>query len=95
MRVSQMFTLASRKRESASGDGISLTENSGWYDQGKKKTTTGKHGEADAKGGKGVRVTTRNISPPTSDKAERVMGIKAYEIHMKKDVDVESVVSRD
>lgn len=94
MRVSQMFTLTSRKRESVSDGGVSLTETSGWYDQGKKKKKTEKHGEADAKAGKGARVTTRDITPAVTDKAERVMGIKTYEIHVRNDVDVESVVSR-
>lgn len=92
--MSQMFSLTSRKRESFSGDGVNLTENSRWSNQGKKKKTE-QHGEADAEGGKGARVTTRDISPPMTDKAERVMGIKAYEIHVRSDVDVESVVSRN
>lgn len=94
MRVSQIFSLASRRKGSVSDDGITLAETSGWYDQGKKKKTE-KHGEADAEGGKRARVTTRNIGPPMTDKVERVMGIKACEIHVRKDVDVESVVSRD
>lgn len=81
MRVSQMFTLTSRKGRSPLSDEETLTETSGWY--GEKKD-----GKSNFDGGKGA-------SPPMTNKAERVMGIKTQEIHVRRDVDVESVASRD
>lgn len=53
--------------------------------------TSGKIG---TEGGKGPNVTAKQISPPMT-KAERVMGLSAPQIHVKRDVDVESVASRD
>ena len=88
MRVSQMFTLTSRKGKYSSSDETTLTETSGWY--GGKK-----NGKSDTKGGNQASVTTKEISPPMTEKAERVMGIKPHEIHVRRDVDVESVASRD
>lgn len=85
--MSQMWTLASGKGKHSSSDEETLTETSGWY--GEKND-----GKASAKGGKGAVVSTKEISPPMT-KAERVMGISAPQIHVRKDVDVESVVSRD
>lgn len=90
MRVSQMLTLTSRKgKELSSGDGI-LIETSGRYEEKEK-------GVSGAEDGKEARVTTMEISSPLTQKAERVMGIKAQEIHVKRnvDVDVENVASRD
>ena len=90
MRVSQMFTLASRKRKDSTNDGETLTENSTWYEERKRE----QGGKSDVEGGTGASVTTREISPPMTEKAEKLMGIKAQEIHVRRDVDVESVVSR-
>ena len=91
MRVSQMFTLASRKGKDSTSDGETLTENSGWYEERKSK----QRGKFDVEGGTGASVVTREISPPMTEKAEKLMGIKAQEIHVRRDVDVESVVGRD
>ena len=88
--MSQMLTLTSRKgKELSSGDGI-LIETSGRYEEKEK-------GVSGAEDGKEARVTTMEISSPLTQKAERVMGIKAQEIHVKRnvDVDVENVASRD
>ena len=52
-------------------------------------------GGSDTDGGKEANATRMKISPPMTGKAERVMGIKTYEIHVRRDVDVESVASRD
>ena len=89
IRVSQMLTHASREEKDDSSDGEILTENRGRY--GEEKMNEG----SDGKGEKSASVTTRQISPPMTDKAKRVMGIKAPEIHVRKDVDVESVMSRN
>lgn len=83
-----MFTLTSRKGKYSSSDEATLAENSGRY--GEKK-----NGKSDTEGGQGASVTTKEISPPMTQKAERVMGIKPQEIHVRRDVDVESVASRD
>ena len=88
MRVSQMLTLTSRKGKYSSSDEETLTETSEWY--GEKK-----NGKANVDGGKQAIVITKEISPPMTLKAERVMGIKPKEIHVRRDVDVESVASRD
>ena len=91
MRVSQMWTLASRKGRDVSSDEETLTE---WY--GEKRDIY----EAGAKGSGGgdakeASVSTKEISSPMTQKAERVLGLKPQEIHVKKEVDVESVISRD
>lgn len=88
MRVSQMWTLATGKWKYSSSDEETLTETSGWY--GEKK-----NGKAYIDGEKQASVTTKEISPPMTQKAERVMGIKPQEIHVRREVDVESVTSRD
>lgn len=88
MRVSQMLTLASRKGKYSSSDEETLTETSGWY--GERK-----NGRSGADGGRDTSVTTKEIGPPMPQKAERVMGINAPEIHVRRDVEVQSVASRD
>lgn len=88
MRVSQMLTLTSRKGKYSSSDEETLTETFRWY--GEKKD-----GKSGAEAGKDASVTTKEISPPMPQKAERVMGINAQEIHVRRDVEVESVASRD
>ncbi len=88
MRVSQMFTLTSRKGKYSSSDEATLTETSGWYAENSG-------GKVVPKGGKEASVTTKEISPPMTQKTERIMGIKPQVIHVRKDVDVESVASRD
>ena len=93
MRVSDMF---SRKERGSSSDGETFAEPSGWREEERRKKEE-RSGESDTEGGKeaGATTRTRKISPPKTDKAERVMGIKTYEIHVRRDVDVESVVSRN
>lgn len=100
MRVSQMFSLTSRKGKFLSSDEETLTESSAWY--GEKKKNTDNTGQCDNTVQCGVEVgketacvTTKEISPPMTQKAERLRGIKAQEIHVRRDVDVESVASRD
>ena len=92
MRISQMFTLTSKKGNNFSSDGETLAETSGWYEEMKK---TGKDSEHGAQNGKEPSVTTRAISSPMTEKAERLMGFKRQEIHVRRDVDVESAVNRD
>ena len=95
MRLSDMFTLTSRRGKTSSSDEETLAETSGrWYtEEGEKKKMQGDSGaESD---GKGMNVTTRAISPPMPEKAERLMGIKGLEVHVRQDVDVESSLSSD
>ena len=97
MRVSQMF---SRKEKDSSSNGGTLAEPSGWYEEErmkkkKMKKEKERSGEFDTEDGREAGATTRKISAPMTGKAERVMGIKTYEIHVRRDVDVESVASRD
>ncbi|KAF6232414.1 hypothetical protein HO173_009519 [Letharia columbiana] len=87
IRVSQMWTLTSRRGKTSSSD-ATLTETSGWY--GEKG-----NGKSGPEGGKGASVTTKEISPPITQKADRVLGITTQAIHVRRDVDVESVASRD
>ena len=61
----------------------------------KKKKEKEGSGGSETEGGREAGATRMKISPPMTEKAERVMGIKTYEIHVRRDVDVESVVSRD
>ena len=98
MRVSDMF---SRKERGFSSDGETFAETSGGLEEERKKKEE-RSGESDMESGKEAgatttmtTTTTRKISPPKTDKAERMMGIKTYEIHVRRDVDVESVASRD
>ena len=93
MRVSQMF---SRKERDSSSDGRTLAETPGWHEEErmKKKVKEGS-GESDTEGGQEAGARRMKVSPPMTGKAARVMGIKTYEIHVRRDVDVESVVSRD
>ena len=94
MRVSQMFSR--KERDLSSSNGGTLAEPSGWAEEERKKMKEKERsGESDAEGGKEAGATTRKISAPITGKAERVMGIKTCEIHVRRDVDVESVVSRD
>ena len=65
-----------------------MTESSAW-DAEKKNERSG------AESGKETSVRTKEISSPMTRKAERVMGIKASEIYVRREVDVESVASRD
>ena len=93
MRVSDMF---SRKERGFSSNGETFAETSGGLEEERRKKEE-RSGESDMESGKeaGATTTTRKISPPKTDKAERMMGIKTYEIHVRRDVDVESVASRD
>ena len=88
MRVSQMFTLNSRKSRYASSDEVILSEDPTWSGE---KT----NGQAAAEEGKRTGVTAMEISPPLTSKAEGVLGLKGQEIHVRRDVEVESVASRD
>ena len=88
MRVSQMWTLTTRRGKYSSNDEETLTEISGWY--GDKKNV-----KANVVDEKQTSVTTREISQPMTEKAERLMGIKPKEIHVRREVDVESVASQD
>ena len=96
MAVSQMF---SRKERGSASGGETFADNSRWYEEEeermKRKKEKERSGESDTEDGKEAGATTMKISPPMTDKAERVMGIKTYEIHVRRDVDVESVASRD
>ena len=97
MAVSQMF---SRKERDSSSNNGTLAETAGWYEEEermkrKKEMEKERSGESDTEGGKAAGATTMKISQPMTDKAERVMGIKTYEIHVRRDVDVESVASQD
>ena len=94
MRVSQMFSR--KERDSSSSNDGTLAEPSRWAEEERMKMKQkDSSGESDMEGGKEAGATTRKISAPMTTKAERVMGIKTYEIHVRRDVDVESVVSRD
>lgn len=95
MRVSQMLSLTSRKGKYSSSDEESLTESSSsaWYGEKKKFSNTAQCGVESRK--EAPCVTTKEISPPMTQKAERMRGIKAQEILVRRDVDVESVASRD
>lgn len=88
MRVSQMWTMTTGRGRSSSSDEETLTETSGWY--GDKRNVN-----ADVVGEKQASATTREISAPMTEKAERVMGIKPKEIYVRREVDVESVASQD
>lgn len=88
IRVSQMLTLTSRKGKYSSSDEETLTETSG--EDGEKN-----NGKANVDDGKQAIVITKEISPPMTLKAERLMGIKPKGIYVRRDVDVESVASRD
>ncbi|CAD6580868.1 MAG: hypothetical protein ASARMPRED_000351 [Alectoria sarmentosa] len=91
MRVSQMLTLTSRKSKPFSSDEEILTgmaQSSAW-DAEKKNERSG------AESGKEALVRTKEISSPMTRKAERVMGIKASEIYVRREMDVESLASRD
>ena len=95
MRVSQMF---SRKERDSSSNGGTLAGDSGWHEEErmkKKEKVMERSGESDTEVGQEAGATRMKISPPMTGKAARVMGIKTYEIHVRRDVDVESVVSRD
>ena len=94
-RASQMLTLASRKQTDSSSDGETLADSHGWYEEEKQKIRKKKNGGSDAEDGKEASVEMPNISWPITDKAGRVMGIKACEIHVTNEVDVESVLSQD
>lgn len=95
MRVSQMLSLTSRKGKYSSSDEESLTESSSsaWYGEKKKFSNTAQCGVESRK--EAPCVTTKETSPPMTQKAERMRGIKAQEILVRRDVDVESVASRD
>ena len=82
-----MWPLTSRRGKTSSSD-ATLTETSGWYGQ-KGNSKFG------PEGGKGASVTTKEISPPITQKADRVLGITTQAIHVRRDVDVESVASLD
>ena len=95
MRVSQMFSPTSRKGRNFSSGGETLAEAPVSCEEKKEKTKKNKNVISDAEDGKGPSVVTREISPPMTEKAERLMGIKAQEIHVRRDVDVECLVGRD
>ena len=86
----------SRKEKDSSSNGETLAEPSRWQEEeGMRKNEKERSGESDTESGKEAGAKTMKISPPMTEKAERIMGIKTYEIHVRRDVDVESVVSRD
>ena len=88
----------SRKERGSSSNGGTLAETSAWNEEEermKRKKEKEISAQSDTEGRKEAGATTMRISPPMTDKAERVMGIKTYEIHVRRDVDVESVASRD
>ena len=89
MRMSQMFSLTSRKGKFNSADEETLTESPRYY--GEKSPG----GQVSDESGKVTSVITREISHPMTEKAERVMGIRVYGTPVRRDVDVESFVSRD
>ena len=88
MRMSQMFTLTSRRSKNASSDEEILTETSGKYEEKE-------YGKSVADSGQGTKVVTKEISLPMTEKAERLMGVKRQEIYVRRDIDVESMSSRD
>ena len=65
-----------------------MAQSSAW-DAEKKNERSG------AESGKEALVRTKEISSPMTRKAERVMGIKASEIYVRREMDVESLASRD
>ena len=89
MRMSQMFSLTSRKGKTNSADEETLTETPRCY--GEKSPD----GEVSVESGKATKVTTKEISYPMTEKAERLMGVRVYGTPMRRDVDVECFVSRD
>ena len=89
MRVSQMWTLASRKGKYASSDEETWTE---WYGEKRGNGASGAEGGGN---GKEASASAKEISSPMTRKAERVLGLKPQEIHVRREVDVESVISRD
>ena len=89
MRVSQMWTLASRKGKDVSSDEETLTE---WCGEKRGDGAPGIEGKGDAKE---ATVSAKEISSPMTQKAERVLGLKPQGIHVRREVDVESVISRD
>ena len=95
MRVSQMFSFTSSKGTDFSSEGETLAVAPASFEEKKNKMKENRIEKSDVEDGKGPRVVTREISPPMTEKAERLMGIKAQEIHVKRDVDVENLVSRD
>ena len=75
-----------------SSDEETLTE---WYGE---KRGAGAGAGAGAEGGgdaKEASVSAKEISSPITRKAERVLGLTPQEIHVRRDVEVECVISRD
>ena len=87
--MSQMFTLTSRKGKATLSDKETLAEASRCYEE---KSPKGKVGD---ECGKSTNVITREISHPMTEKAERLMGIKISRSPVRRDIDVESLMSRD
>ena len=74
-----------------SSDEETLTE---WYSEKRGNSGAG----AGAEGGGDVKepsVSAKEISSPITQKAERVLGLKPQEIYVRREVEVESVISRD
>ena len=88
MRMSQMFTLTSRKGTVNSTDEETLTESARYC--GEKNP----NGKVSDEGGKVANVIKKEISHPITEKAERLMGIKIYRTPVRRDVDLENFVSR-
>ncbi len=88
MRMSQIFTLVSRRDKDLSSDEETLTETSRSDDEKINHKSS-------VENGKGVSATTKEISSPVTEKAARLMGIKTQEIYVRRDVEVESVAGRD
>lgn len=82
MRMSQMWTPNSRMGKYPSSDDEILLEIPEWY--GEKKS--GKFG---AESGKEASKTTKQSSPPVTQRTERLFGIKPQEINVRRDVDVD------
>ena len=73
-----------------SSDEETLTE---WY--GEKRGDGGSGAEGRGGGdAKEASVSATEISSPMTRKAEKVLGLKPKEIHVRREVDVESVISR-
>ena len=83
------MTIRTKKAQDSSDDENTLTETARWH-EGRKRT-----GKIKAESRKMTSVTAKEISPPRTQPAERVLGIKTPEIYVRSDVDVESVASRD
>lgn len=63
-----------------------------WYGEKRDNGAPGAEGGENAKE---ASASAKEISSPMTQKAERVLGLKPQAIHVRREVDVESVISRD